>query len=189
MNSIDGFKDILFNHKSDGRLFAYDPRTRETDLLADGLFFANGIAVSPDQTFVLVVETASYRIKRYWIRGPKKGSIDTFIENLPGFPDGVSSNEKNGFWVAIPNPRNPILDMILPVPFARKVVKRLPEAVQPKEVRYSMAIKLDMEGNVLETLHEPSGKFAMITSVQEENGFLYFGSLSDGAFGRIKIEE
>ena len=183
------FKDILYNHKPDGRLLSFNPENQETKILAEGFFFANGIAVSPDQNFVLVVETASYRIKRYWLKGPKAGTTDIFIENLPGFPDGVSSNGKGIFWVAIGNPRNQALDKLLPYPFLRKIVKRLPAFVQPKEVRYSMVLGLDAEGNVIHNLHDPTGKLAMISSVQEANGHLYLGTISDPAFGRIVVPD
>ena len=42
-------------------------------LLISGINFANGVAVSPDQQFVLVNETGSYRVIRYWISGAKQG--------------------------------------------------------------------------------------------------------------------
>ena len=35
-----------------------------------------------------------YRIQKYWLCGDKAGTAEIFIENLPGFPDNVSSNEK-----------------------------------------------------------------------------------------------
>jgi sugar lactone lactonase YvrE len=48
--------DIL-EHGPNGRLLAYDPKTKTTRTLLSNLCFANGVAVSPDQSFVLVVET------------------------------------------------------------------------------------------------------------------------------------
>lgn len=186
---VGHFKDDLFEHRPNGSFYVFNPETGETRQLVKEMYFANGIAVSPDQQFVLIVETSRYRIMRYWLSGPQKGNVDVFIENLPGFPDGVSSNGKGTFWVAMGNPRNATLDKILPHPFLRKIVKRLPEAIQPKETRYSMILGLDMEGNVIHNLQDPEGKIAMISSVQEANGYLYIGSLIDPFFGRIKVPE
>ena len=38
-----------------------------------------------------------YRIQKYWLKGDKAGTSEIFVENLPGFPDNVSSNEEGIF--------------------------------------------------------------------------------------------
>ena len=40
-----------------GRLLSYDPTTKETKVLLQDLYFANGVAVSPDQNYVIFCET------------------------------------------------------------------------------------------------------------------------------------
>lgn len=89
-----------------GRLLRYDPRTKETVTLISGLNFANGVAISDDESFVLVAETFAFRILRYYIRGPRRGNYDVFVDALPGMPDGVSRATDGGFWVAIPTEVN-----------------------------------------------------------------------------------
>ena len=42
-------------------------------VFADQLLFANGVAVGPDDAYVLVNETAAYRVMRYWLKGEKAG--------------------------------------------------------------------------------------------------------------------
>ncbi len=54
-----------------GRLLSYNPKTKKTHVLANGFFYANGVVVSLDQSFVAVVETLSVRIRKYWLQGPK----------------------------------------------------------------------------------------------------------------------
>ena len=51
-----GFADII-ESQSTGRIFSYDPRTQQTTLEMDGLAFANGVVLSPDEDFLLVNET------------------------------------------------------------------------------------------------------------------------------------
>src|ERR1051325_755241 len=90
--ALANYKADILEHQGNGRLLAYDPKTKTTRTLMKDLCFANGVAVSPDQSFLLVVETGKYRIHRYWLNGPKQGQSEIFIKNLPGFPDGISSN-------------------------------------------------------------------------------------------------
>ena len=180
------FRNDIFEHRSNGRLMSYDPVSKKTLLLLDNLYFPNGVAVSPDQSFILVNETTMYRITRYWLTGPKTGQHDIFIDNLPGFPDGILSNGKDRFWLALPSPRDGMLDGIMPYPFLRKIVMRLPEGVQPAPKRHPFVLGLDMNGQVIENLQDPDGKsYGFITNVAERDGKLYFGSLMENAIGRI----
>ena len=185
--SMHDYKEDIMVHCPCGKLLEYDPASEKTKLLADSLYFANGIAVSPDQSFVLVNETSMYRVLKYWLKGPKAGSLEVLIDNLPGFPDGISTGKRGVFWIAIANPRNPALDALLPNSFVRKIVSRLPEAVRPQPERYGHVLGIDQDGNVLHNIQDPSGAFAPVTSVQEENGFLYLGSLSDTAWAKIEL--
>ena len=113
-------KADLLDHQPNGRFLSYDPRTKQTKVLLHDLYFANGVAVSPDQTYVLVNDTGAYRVRRYWLKGDKAGQSDIFIDNLPGFPDGISSNGRDTFWVALVNRRDPGLDFLLSHPFLRQ---------------------------------------------------------------------
>ena len=54
----------LFEHTPNGRLLVYDPATKETTTLLNDLYFANGVALSTDESFVLVNETCMYRIQK-----------------------------------------------------------------------------------------------------------------------------
>ena len=43
-----------------GRLLSFDPSTKETKVLVGDLYLANGVVVSPDQTFLIFCETMMY---------------------------------------------------------------------------------------------------------------------------------
>ncbi|MBL4688671.1 MAG: strictosidine synthase family protein, partial [Nannocystaceae bacterium] len=73
-----------------GRLLRYDPQTKSTETLLSEMFFANGVALAPDDSYVLVNETTRFRIRRLWLKGDKAGTSDIFAEALPGYPDGIS---------------------------------------------------------------------------------------------------
>ncbi|XP_058782970.1 protein STRICTOSIDINE SYNTHASE-LIKE 4-like [Vicia villosa] len=53
-------KDFYFDiaeRKPHGRFMSYNPTTKKVTLLARNLYFANGVAVAPDQKFVVYCET------------------------------------------------------------------------------------------------------------------------------------
>ena len=182
------FTSDILEHRPNGRLLAYDPNTHKSRTILRGIHFANGVAVSPDQSFVLVNETGKYRVLRVWLTGPREGQSEVFIDNLPGFPDGISSNGKDRFWLALVTPRNQVLDSVLPHPFLRKIIYRLPKFLQPKPQRYSFVIALDTNGHVVENLQDPSANcFAEIANVVERDGTLYFGSIGESSVGRLSL--
>lgn len=185
---LTDFTADLLEHGPNGRLLAYDPKTKATRTLLRDLSFANGVAVSPDQSFLLVVETGSYRVHRYWLRGAKQGHSEIFIDNLPGFPDGISSNGKGEFWLALVTPRDAVLDKLLPHPFLRKAVARLPKLLQPAPKRYSFVLGLDVSGQVVDNLQDGSPQcYAEIANAVERNGALYFGSIGESSVGRYRL--
>jgi len=187
---LSSFTADLLEHQPNGRFLAYDPKTKTTTVVLNNLYFANGVAVSPDQSFVLVVETGTYRVRRVWLQKPNRGQSEIFIDNLPGFPDGILSNGRDRFWLALVTPRDRGLDRLLPHPFLRKIVMRLPKFLQPAPQRYSFVLALDRNGRVVENLQDGSkGCYAEIANVVEHNGMLYFGSIGEGAIGRIQLPQ
>lgn len=84
-----------------GRLLVYDPSDKTTRTLMGDLLFANGVAIAPDESFVLVCETFGFRITRFWLSGYRKDTIDYLVTALPGFPDNLRPSATGGYWVAI----------------------------------------------------------------------------------------
>ncbi len=186
---LSNYKGDILEHQPNGRFLVYDPVKKTTQVLLNKLHFANGVAVSWDQQFVLVVETGTYQIHRYWLEGPKQGQSEIFVDNLPGFPDGLSSNGRDRFWIALVTPRDKTLDRLLPYPFLRKVVMRLPAFLQPAPKRYGFVLGLNNEGRVTENLQDGSKEcYAQIANVVEHDGALYFGSIAESTVGRLLLE-
>ncbi len=175
----------LMEHGGHGRLLVYDPAMGTATTLLDGLNFANGVAVSHDQNYVLVNETGSYRVVRYWIAGPHKGKSETFIANLPAFPDNISAGLDGRYWVALVSPRNRLLDSASDNPFLRKVVQRLPAFMRPKAANYGHVIALNEKAEVVEDLQDPAGGYPINTSAVETEDYLYLGSLAAPGIGRL----
>ena len=185
----DQFTLDLLEGSATGRLLALDPRTMKVTVKLEGLNFANGVALGPDEEFVLVNETGAARITRLWLKGTKQGQRDVFIDNLPGYPDNLSYDGKSVFWVALPSPRNEQLDSLLPSPSLRRIVYRLMSiglVAQPAPAKYGFVIALDRDAHVVANLQDPTGQTIQnITSVNASGGNLYFGSLESDRVGSL----
>lgn len=180
----------LLESKPHGRFLKYDPRTKETNVLLNGLYFPNGVALSQREDFVLINETYRYRITRFYLKGDKKGTSDIFFENAPGFPDNITSNRRGVFYVAFFTVRNPLLDSIQPHPHLTKFISKLPKFFWPRPKPYGFVMSLDENGNILASYQEPKGKLLKeITSALEYNGYLYLGSLHNDRIGKLALKK
>ncbi|OXU30113.1 hypothetical protein TSAR_003789 [Trichomalopsis sarcophagae] len=123
----DGSYTTLSNPS--GRLIRYNAATKKNQVLLQDLAFANGVALSEDEDFVIVLETIASRITKYHLKGPKAGKHEIFVEGLPGMPDNVHSDNRNGFLVSLVvygDSENPIISTsLMPHPFIRRMAARL----------------------------------------------------------------
>ncbi|MES3041327.1 MAG: SMP-30/gluconolactonase/LRE family protein [Pseudomonadota bacterium] len=181
--------EAVMEHRGDGRLLVYDFHKGETKALLAGLEFANGVALGPNEDYVLVTETGAYRISRLWLKGDKAGRQDIFRDNLPGLPDNISFNGQDTFWVAIFTPRNIFLDTFADKPYMRKVLARALKFV-PKLVEHrAMVLGLDTNGRVVANLQDSSpGNYSPITSVRQVGDHLYLGSLTEKSLANFKLK-
>ena len=65
---------------------------------------------------------------RYYIKGPKTGIYDLFIENLPGLPDNIRSRREGGYWLGIAGIRRwpfSLLDFLGPYPRIKKILTKV----------------------------------------------------------------
>ncbi len=186
--AVEEFKLDLLEHQPNGRFLSYDPSTQKVELLIDDMYFPNGVAVSHDNDFVLINETGTYRVWKYWITGSKKGQKEIFADQLCGFPDGISRGEDGIFWLTLISPRDPALDGIMSKPFIRKILVRLPGFMQPAAKSWTMIIGLDKDGNVIKHFHDKDGGYAQVASVQQYGNKLYLGTLHEEAIGVLDLD-
>lgn len=127
----DGVFSLFVNPS--GRLVHYERKNGKLSVVLDHLWFANGVALSPDEDFVLVVETHASRIQKYYLKGEKKGQAEPFVEGLPGLPDNITPDE-DGLWIGLVtsvDPEHPMLPQSLArLPLARKFIVRLLQLIE-----------------------------------------------------------
>lgn len=175
---VDEYLYDLLEARPHGRLLVYSPDGSVRTLL-DGLYFANGVALAGDGSFVLVNETYRSRIRRFWLTGPRRGTSDVLVDQLPGFPDNLSRDPATGrFWVALYTVRNRALDLLHPHPFLKNQLAKLPRFLWPKPQPYGLIFEMDAGGRILRSLQDPGGeRVTGVTSVEPWRGRLYLGSL------------
>jgi len=187
--TLEYFRYDFLESSANGRLLVYDPNLEETKVLINDLYFANGVTLSADESYLLVNETSRYQIRRYWLKGPRQGENEIFAKNLPGFPDGISLASDGNYLVAFFAPRSKEIDTILPLKFLKNILAKLPESFLPAPDRYGLIVKYDSNGEPIESFQDPEGKVAAnLTSVLELDGFLYMGTLNGDAIFRYRLD-
>lgn len=173
------YQDELLELRDTGRLLAYDPDSGETTVECEGFGFANGLELGPDGESFLVTETSRYRVSRYWFRGDRAGEVEHVAENLPGFPDNIDAHGDGSFWVAIPTLRDPMIDRLHRHPWVGRQLGKLPEsAVGALGIdHYGLVLRMAADGEILESLHDPTGDVYGVTSATPHEGALYLGTL------------
>jgi len=196
--------DLMYASKLDairgkptGRLLQYDPETEEVKVLAQNLWFANGVAVDKDETYVLVAETMLMRVSKYHVSGPNEGTLETFLDNrqLTGNPDGVDCSwETSGpsagkCYVAIPTAIVPAIKVLQPLPHPidlgiRGLLMMLPKWLAPKVVDYGCIVEVDMETGATRLLQDPDATdMTFITGVTVHDNKLYLGTVTGTVAG------
>lgn len=186
--SFDHYVYDLYEHRPNGRLLPYDPRTATTRLIMDGLYFANGVAISPDASFLLVNEMTAYRVRKVWLSGERAGTSEVLVDNLPGFPDNISFNGRGIYWVGLARGRGTraALDRVLLFPWVRKVL--FLAGVKAPADGNAWVIGSDNCGAIARNLQDPEGRaYHNITAAVESNGVLYLGSTEEIAIGRFQL--
>lgn len=167
---------LFLELKSTGGVYCYDPRTKLTETISRGNYFANGLELSKDESFLLLSETSKYRILKYWLKGDKAGTSEIFLDNLAGFPNNISRRDNGNFWIGFTTKRNDQLDSIHSKKRMKKFVYGLPAFVQPKAEKFGMILEISDAGTILQALFDPSGEFVMEAgAVKEFRNNLYIG--------------
>ena len=179
----------LMEHGKYGRIVEYDPSTKQSREVMNGLSFANGVTVDEEGRYILFVETGEYRVFKHWLQGEKAGQSEVIIENLPGFPDNIHRGSNGRYWVGITSPRSKILDYLSQRPRLRNVLQRMPAFFRPKVVHYGMVIAIDENGQVLQNLQDPKGNVYATTGAFETSEYFYVASLTAPFLARYEINQ
>jgi len=158
---------IILSGDRTGRLLKYVPSSGRVYVLVKGLAFPNGVALSRDNSFILVAESTTFKILKMALSdGGGGNNIETFAQ-VPRSPDNIKRNAKGEFWVALNSGRGRINGL----EEGTEVETTVPWTTDP------VAIKFDGEGNVVEVLDGRYGQqLNSVSEVEEHDGTLWIGS-------------
>ncbi|MFZ6680414.1 SMP-30/gluconolactonase/LRE family protein [Undibacterium sp. Tian12W] len=182
--------DIL-EHSATGRVLEYDPATKQTRLIADGLCFANGLALSADEQSLIVAETGEYRIWKIAVTAdslhiknkPDKKLATILLRDLPGYPDNLMRGRDGRIWLGLAKPRGAAIDNMAEKPWLRSITLRLPRVLWPVPPAYGHVLAFNEAGKIVADLQDPTGHYPETTGVTETEDRLYIQSLHAHGIG------
>ncbi|MBU2667022.1 SMP-30/gluconolactonase/LRE family protein [Actinoplanes bogorensis] len=180
---VSHWRRDLLEHRPNGRVLVYDPSSGDVDVVAEGFYFPNGVALTPEEDALLLCETVSHRLVRLSL--PSGGVRE--MGDLPAYPDNMSSAGDGTYWIALASPRVELAEKLLPHPVVRRIAAVLPTRWQPQPLPYVIAAEVDGDGNVLRALHGPAGRYVMATGVRRHGDTLWLGSLEEKAIARVSL--
>lgn len=174
-----------------GRLLVYKPSTGKTEVLDSAMRFPNGVALSQDQSYLVIAETCTARLLKHWLKGPKAGVTEVLLDGLPGYPDGVTRASDGAFWVALIAPNSLPARLISNAPpLVRWAVSWIINIVPFPMSPFGMVLKVSGEGQVLQVLQDADGSHVNgISGVMEAGGRLYMGHLSQRYISYINLNQ
>lgn len=184
----------IVEQSATGRVLEHDPKLNMTRIVAKGLSFANGIALSDDEQTLFVIETGRYRVWKISVTAEgldvaeKSPLAGILFDNLPGFPDNLMRGQAGRIWLGFAKPRNATFDFMADKPFLRAMVLRFPRFLWPIPEAYGHVMAFTEDGRIVADLQDPSGAYPETTSVTETAERLYVQSLHAKSLGWLPKE-
>jgi sugar lactone lactonase YvrE len=183
-HDIDHWKDEMVQATRTGRLLRLAP-DGSVDVAVEGLSFANGVALSEDESFVAVAETAARTVVRHWLDGRPD---DLLVGDLPGYPDNIARGSDGLVWVTIASPADPVVERLQKAPgWLQRTVTKVPDAVQPKPRRTVRVQAYDDHGTLVHDVDIDTPRYHMVTGVREHEGTVWLGSLHEPAVASFRL--
>ncbi|MBX6323418.1 MAG: SMP-30/gluconolactonase/LRE family protein [Rhodospirillaceae bacterium] len=177
--------------RGNGRIICYDPNDKSTRTVLRNLIFPNGICMARDGVSFMFAETWACRVSRYHFDGPKAGTVETVLPNLPGYPDNINRASDGSYWLALVGMRTPSLDLALRMPgFRRRMARRVaPDEWLYPNINTGCIVRFDDAGRILDVMWDLGGEnHPMITSMREHKGYLYIGGILNNRIGKLRLE-
>jgi sugar lactone lactonase YvrE len=182
------YKGAALEGRGSGSLFRLDVDGTVTRL-AYGLHFTNGVTLTADESAVVFAETTGARVSKFWLTGPEAGTVTALADELPGYPDNISTGPDGRIWVAMVSDRNAVVERLATkAPILRKLLWRLPYGWLPDVNPVVWVIAFDPDdGHVLAQLHASHSGFGSTTGVVQEGNRVWLGGIGASAIAYFDL--
>ena len=187
---FEHFAGALMEARGRGSLFRLDTDGTVTTVLS-GLYFANGLTATADGSALVLAETQGRRLSKYWLSGPRAGTVTPLAVHLPGYPDNISTGADGRIWVAMVSPPNAAAEGLAPrAPVIRKLLWQLPDRLQPKIRPQVWVLAFDADsGDVLTGVQTTRPDFGTVTGVVESAGRLWMSTIAFPSLAYAQIRD
>lgn len=182
------FKGAVFEARPRGSLFRRDPDGTVLTVVP-GLYFANGVTPTADGSALVFAETLGRALSKYWLTGPRAGTVTPLRANLPGHPDNLSTGADGRIWCAMVSPVNTTAERLATSPpLLRKLMWKLPDRLQPQIKPEVWAVAFDPDtGEAVAGLHREHPQFGQVTGLVESAGRLWMGCIGSSAVAHCAV--
>lgn len=182
------YKGAALEGRGSGSLFRLDGNGAVTRL-ASGLHFANGVTLTADESAVVFAETTGARVSKFWLTGPQAGTVTPLADELPGYPDNISTGSDGRIWVAMVSDRNAVVERLATkAPMLRKLLWRLPYTWLPDVKRTVWVIAFDPDdARVLTQLRARHSAFGSTTGVVQDGNRVWLGGIGDSTMAYFDL--
>ncbi|CAH9081663.1 unnamed protein product [Cuscuta epithymum] len=153
------YSKIISTGDSTGRLLRFDPNTKQVRVLHDGLAFPNGIVLSRDNSYLLVVESQKNQILKFPLSNNRTRTPSVFAR-VDRFADNIRRNGEGDYWVALNTAREGYTEPV--------------------------GLKFDENGRLIQVVNGDIGNtLEFVSHVEQHNGRMWFGSPRQSYVGTI----
>ena len=184
---MDAYYVEMLARTDSGRVFAYDLQSGETELVASGFAFANGLQLTSDGESLLVNENLEGRVWRIpmSMRGARRGDagMKVVLDGISGYNDNMSRSADGGYWIGVPSPVSAGYESLADKPLLRRALLNLPNAVRgalmgASTERELQFFRMEEDGSVSAWYRDDKLGYGMTTGVCEAGDRLYIEHLN-----------
>lgn len=176
-----------------GRLWRHDLDNGKTRLIAQGFNFIDGILTEPSadggrEQSVLVSQTSSFGITRFYLNGPRAGQHDYLWQGLTAMPDGLDRDSAGRIWTGTIKCRSKSTTWIHANAWIKPLLLRLPHSMIPvANCTGIMVFSPDASGALyVGEIKDPV--INAIASAIEHDGYIYLTNVGSKQKGLIRIK-
>jgi Strictosidine synthase len=209
--------DLMQKHSPSGRLITCDSALTTARVIADGLHWPGGVAVTHNEESIYVTESWSHRLRQFERSG---GKSRVLVKNFSGYPSRIVRGAGGYYWLAFFALRTQLTEFVLrEQAFRERMMANVPPNLwvgptlggafdyrEPTQIgrikklgiqkpwapprSYGLVARLDARGHAVESFHSrASGQLHGVTAVADDHGRVLVVSKGHGKIAELPVSD